>query len=1013
MCMHDTGSLWGKWDLQVQTIIDDDYVQLSSYADELKKQDGDLWEEYVAKVGGEQNALLYDSKEYFTNGKLDLRERCVNYTRNLIAFLTTYRPDLRAILVTDHNYDHDMLLDVMVEYSAKSDVKIIPGVEINVGGVHLLAFFDKIPFSKKTYSEGIKTFQSNVGIQTRKNARGRYTVTQHGIDDVIGKIREHHGNVIFAHCNSDNGLFQERQNADRENLADIFNLHDTVILQTQNKESADYLPSYIGKNKHLTSRYAITIASDSRKLSDIGRPDKQGNYQWIKADPTFKGLSQILTEPDDRVYVGKSPDKLISVDQNKDKYIKSIDVRHRPPDANAWFDQTVPLNPGLVAIIGKKGSGKSALTDILGLAGSTHVDPKHFSFLTQKKFLKRNLAAEYQYNLTWADDSSDADSLSRQVDPAKYPEKVKYLPQKYVESICDEFGVSRTFQEEIDRVIFSYVPVEKRLERTTLKELLSYKDAGIEKSISGLKIKLGETNVDIGQLEAKQKGSYSEMLDEKLKQQEKALKNLTPPAKVPKPKKGGATQAKINTLNGQITALDVLIEKAEQDLIDATGRHEKMRLIESQISGFKDNFADLRNDTAESLKEFGLEFDKIFSLKVDTKPINEQKRKFDVEILKHQFRLNKTDKTVKAERNLVAERTLLVDARKELKGKLDENDIKYQDYLEAQEIFKEKQQEIIGKADDNTLETIESLKAEKEYVGKQLTGDLDQKYKDRTDLVKQIFDKKGEKIGYYEEIYKPLTDVLAAEKAMQVEADSVLEFNVEPVFDKQRFVQQFEQYIDQRGKGNFRGRNDGVKRLMEILDAQDLKSAESVLTLIDEIINLLRFETIGEEKVAIDMDRQLTVSRSELYDFLFSIDFIEVQYNLRFNGKDLSEDQFSPGEKGALLLIFYLLIEKGKVPLIIDQPEENLDNESVFDLLVPYIRRAKKERQVILVTHNPNLAVVCDAEQIIHTSMDKAKNTIRYSSGSLEDIPMNKRTSAVLEGTLPAFDVRNVKYYRD
>ena len=96
----------------------------------------------------------------------------------------------------------------------------------------------------------------------------------------------------------------------------------------------------------------------------------------------------------------------------------------------------------------------------------------------------------------------------------------------------------------------------------------------------------------------------------------------------------------------------------------------------------------------------------------------------------------------------------------------------------------------------------------------------------------------------------------------------------------------------------------------------------------------------------------------------------------------------------------------------LDQPEENLDNESVFDLLVPYIRRAKKERQVILVTHNPNLAVVCDAEQIIHTTMNKKKSTIRYAWGSLEDVATNKRVSAVLEGTLPAFDVRNSKYYR-
>ncbi|MDQ7067548.1 MAG: hypothetical protein Q9M40_06025 [Sulfurimonas sp.] len=83
-------------------------------------------------------------------------------------------------------------------------------------------------------------------------------------------------------------------------------------------------------------------------------------------------------------------------------------------------------------------------------------------------------------------------------------------------------------------------------------------------------------------------------------------------------------------------------------------------------------------------------------------------------------------------------------------------------------------------------------------------------------------------------------------------------------------------------------------------------------------------------------------------------------------------EQLSPGERGALVIIFYLLIDKGDIPLIIDQPEDNLDNESVFEYLVPYIKQAKQNRQIIIVTHNPNIAVVSDAEQIIYTEIDKA-----------------------------------------
>lgn len=123
--------------------------------------------------------------------------------------------------------------------------------------------------------------------------------------------------------------------------------------------------------------------------------------------------------------------------------------------------------------------------------------------------------------------------------------------------------------------------------------------------------------------------------------------------------------------------------------------------------------------------------------------------------------------------------------------------------------------------------------------------------------------------------------------------------------------------------------------------------------------------------------------------------------------------QLSPGEKGALLLVFYLLVDKGDIPLLIDQPEGNLDNETIVDLLVPCIKEAKKRRQIIIVTHNPNLAVVCDADQVIWASLDKARDyRVKYDCGALENPVINKKVVDILEGTQPAFDNRDSKYHR-
>ena len=108
---------------------------------------------------------------------------------------------------------------------------------------------------------------------------------------------------------------------------------------------------------------------------------------------------------------------------------------------------------------------------------------------------------------------------------------------------------------------------------------------------------------------------------------------------------------------------------------------------------------------------------------------------------------------------------------------------------------------------------------------------------------------------------------------------------------------------------------------------------------------------------------------AELYRWLYGLGYLSPRYLLRWDGKDV--EQLSPGERGTLLLIFYLLVDDSDLPLIIDQPEANLDNVTVAEKLVDCIREARSKRQVIIVTHNPNLAVVCDADQIIHATLDR------------------------------------------
>ena len=181
-----------------------------------------------------------------------------------------------------------------------------------------------------------------------------------------------------------------------------------------------------------------------------------------------------------------------------------------------------------------------------------------------------------------------------------------------------------------------------------------------------------------------------------------------------------------------------------------------------------------------------------------------------------------------------------------------------------------------------------------------------------------------------------------------------------------------------------------------------------LINILDEIMVNMKADINNNGDIRY-IDDQVT-DMLAFYNYLFSLDFIEYNYQLKQGEKSI--DVLSPGEKGALLLVFYLLLDMDNKPLILDQPEDNLDNDSVANILVNFVKRAKKKRQIIMVTHNPNLAVVADAEQIIYVSIDKKNgNKFSFESGSIESVTINKRIVDVLEGAMPAFRQRDKKYY--
>lgn len=277
----------------------------------------------------------------------------------------------------------------------------------------------------------------------------------------------------------------------------------------------------------------------------------------------------------------------------------------------------------------------------------------------------------------------------------------------------------------------------------------------------------------------------------------------------------------------------------------------------------------------------------------------------------------------------------------------------------------------------------------------------------RANLAGEIFDILDSQRSAREELFKPVQDLIQSNSLSE---EYKLQFQSTLGGSADVVATSLFSLIKQT-TGEFRGEDESYGTIRKLSDQYNFNKRSDMLAFVEQLHEKIVVAANGEKSIlGIGSALRKNKTASDVYDLLFGLSFLEPRYSLLF--QDAQIEQLSPGQRGALLLIFYLLVDKGRNPIILDQPEENLDNETVVSLLVPVLTEAKKRRQIIMVTHNPNLAVVCDAEQVICSVFDrKNASKISYLSGSIENPAINKHVVNVLEGTMPAFSNRRNKYH--
>lgn len=721
--------------------------------------------------------------------------------------------------------------------------------------------------------------------------------------------------------------------------------------------------------KKLGGPKPVIHGSDAHSIANLFRP-VQDRFCWLKADCSFDGLRQIIFEPDDRVYLGPTPPHY----HDEARVIRSIKIG----GSNGWFENTeIPLNSGLVSIIGQKGTGKSALAELIAYSSGSWDGTDKTSFLHRAGEHIEGLEIE----LTWADGKkTDAHLWQDTVGTSQ----IRYLSQRFVERLCAEDHIGSELVDEIEAVIFSYIDPTDTLNASNFKELRQLSTEGIRAEGDDLRVEIKRLIHKERELRASIFGVASKRtLIQTLTTERTGLISQMP---TPATEAEAKLQTETQQRRTELSDVQQLVGAEKQKL-------QKIADIRSRLSTFKTQIVRFNAEMDVLLRDAGVVESKAFRPQL---PIEAD--------------------AVLTQRTIEIQRTI-----GEKEGALENPTSGTIRWLVAR-INKLLEQDTADKARQQKIKNIQNRVSAIDTQVKRLEEEITQaEGPDRETLNNSREQRSKAYIAYFENLkkeqealellYDPIKKKLGDGTAAPQEQE--LEFSIRWAVDLNGWLERGGVLFDQRKTipyGTMLGLSDAAKRiLLPAWVSGDAKKIGAAM------IGFLEEFRKSEFKPS-DYLRS-GVNAHELLEWIYEVDQIQLTYGLKYNGVEL--EKLSPGTKGIVLLILYLGMDVGDSrPLVVDQPDENLDNESIYALLTTYFKAAKLRRQIVLITHNPNLVVNADSEQVIIATSRRRDNglpQIVYHSGSLENsLPdgrgIRQQVCRILEGGAEAFLKREKRY---
>lgn len=979
--MKNKGSEWRKWDLHIHT----PKTLCSEYGGDTEE----IWDKYIdelERLSVERDIKVIGINDYlFIDGyKKVLEYKARGKLTNVELILPVVEFRLKEFVGNKEfgrlNYhiifaDSSILTPEQIETQFLSGLRgkgnldvdtpesctwggVISIESLNNLGQHII---DNTPSEKRNGMKPIDVGFSNINFDLSK------------IEEILGEGSEPNtflknnyfkaiGKAEWEAFRWDSSPFEKKNVINKTHF--VFSASPTVEKANEGKQSLKQ-NSVNNRLLHCSDAHGFAQDIQNTKSKELGHC-----YTWIKAQPTFEGLKQIIYEPKERVKIQKEKPES---DKLENLLIEKVIFKSAN---NKFTTKEIYFNKNLNVIIGGKSSGKSIL---LYNIAKTLYENQNNPVLKYKdsddEFIEKDL-----YNLKVDDDSFDfevenylniSQSIKRENNQASILPSIKYIPQNHLSNLVDK-------SKKNSSVLKEYI---RNLILEDSHSLKDYQDF-LDKLKSNDKTRESDINEYF---------TYKEELEKKHEElQQKGDKEA---------------------IKRTISAMTERIRDISKQMSDEqTDEYNKLNLEYSK----KENLGNSLSNDLEKIRNFVAvtnttlnELQSKKSLLLENLEISEIKDEFSV---KFQF----IDSAILANNQLislmetddegrfrVAENNLINIKLSEVKIELNSLKVK----LEPFNRLFENQKQVEGFQATISQEKIKL--SEIEQAEKEIKNTTEIAFKRKIKIFEDI---RGNYELYVDLLRKFDPRILTIKQEdPELNIEGSIYFN----FPKYRKSIMEISHGTSRHYDNYEILRDNLKTL----EKYDFEKYISDLKEIFDVIENSQYSLLKNVSKRDAIKRILT-------DFFF--DHWDITY------KSDTIHKMSTGKASLVLLKVMIKLSSTKGPILIDQPEDNLDNRSVTNEIVEYLKEKKRERQIIIVTHNANIVVNADAENIIvanqrgQSEQDKLGSLylFDYINGALEDsfskktgeddllqsMGIREHIAEIVEGGKDAFKKREEKY---